>query len=185
MNQDVIETKKTFLGDFGYFLNFSVFSVFSIFPFLQTNNHKFRRFPQKKNTPKSFFKDFHSGPCCRCRSPQMSKFSPKRQKAYDTRDSQAVSDPSTNRARRCLTWQIGRDAVFSTWYGRKRLLAARAVPNSEGGERRDRDAAKHQATRGEGATTRRCAFFPCHFPENTTPGTRAVHIGAQRPSASV
>ena len=40
--------------------------------------------------------------------------------AYNTRCSQAVSDPSTNRARRCLTWQIRRDAVFSTWYGRKR-----------------------------------------------------------------
>ena len=44
----------------------------------------------------------------------------KMQKAYSTWDSQAVSDPSTNQARRCLTWQIGRDAVLSTWYGRKR-----------------------------------------------------------------
>ena len=43
------------------------------------------------------------------------------QKAYNTRDSQDVSDPSTNRAQRCLTCQIGRDGVFSTWYGRKRL----------------------------------------------------------------
>ena len=43
-----------------------------------------------------------------------------RQKAYNTRDSQAVSDPSTNRAQRCLTCQIGRDGVLSTWYGRKR-----------------------------------------------------------------
>uniref|UniRef100_A0A914EM16 F-box domain-containing protein n=1 Tax=Acrobeloides nanus TaxID=290746 RepID=A0A914EM16_9BILA len=42
------------------------------------------------------------------------------QKAYNTRDSQDVSDPSTNRAQRCLTYQIGRDGVFSTWYGRKR-----------------------------------------------------------------
>ena len=41
-------------------------------------------------------------------------------KAYDTWDSQAVSDPSTNQAQRCLTCQIGRDGVFSTWYGRKR-----------------------------------------------------------------
>ena len=40
--------------------------------------------------------------------------------AYSTRDSQAVSNPSTSRAQRCLTWQIGRDAVFSTRYGRKR-----------------------------------------------------------------
>ena len=38
------------------------------------------------------------------------------QKAYNTRDSQDVSDPSTNRAQRCLTCQIGRDGVFSTWY---------------------------------------------------------------------
>ena len=44
-----------------------------------------------------------------------------KQKAYSTWDSQAVSDPSTNQARRCLTWQIGRDAVLSTWYGRKRV----------------------------------------------------------------
>ena len=44
----------------------------------------------------------------------------KEEKAYSTWDSQAVSDPSTNQARRCLTWQIGRDAVLSTWYGRKR-----------------------------------------------------------------
>ena len=44
----------------------------------------------------------------------------KHQNAYSTPDSQAVSDPSTNGAQRCLTWQIGRDAVFSTWYGRKR-----------------------------------------------------------------
>ena len=41
--------------------------------------------------------------------------------AYNTRDSQDVSDPSTNRAQRCLTCQIGRDGVRSTWYGRKRL----------------------------------------------------------------
>ena len=42
-------------------------------------------------------------------------------KAYNTWDSQAVSDPSTNQARRCLTWQIRRDAVLSTWYGRKQI----------------------------------------------------------------
>ena len=40
-------------------------------------------------------------------------------KAYNTRDSQDVSDPSTNRAQRCLTCQIGRDGVLSTRYGRK------------------------------------------------------------------
>src|SRR3954462_9935866 len=43
------------------------------------------------------------------------------QKAYNTRDSQDVSDPSTNRAQRCLTCQIGRDGVFSARYGRKRV----------------------------------------------------------------
>ncbi len=44
------------------------------------------------------------------------------QNAYSTLDSQAVSDPSTKRAQRCLTWLIGREAVFSTWYGRKRRI---------------------------------------------------------------
>ena len=34
--------------------------------------------------------------------------------------SQAVTHPSTNRARRCLTSVIGREPVYSTWYGRRR-----------------------------------------------------------------
>ena len=44
----------------------------------------------------------------------------KKTKAYCTDDSQAVSDPSTKSAQRCLTCQIGRDGVCSTWYGRRR-----------------------------------------------------------------
>ena len=39
--------------------------------------------------------------------------------AYSTRCSQAVTHPSTNRARRCLTSVIGRELVCSTWYGRR------------------------------------------------------------------
>ena len=42
------------------------------------------------------------------------------QNAYNTRDSQAVTHPSTNRARRCLTSVIRREPVCSTWYGRRR-----------------------------------------------------------------
>jgi hypothetical protein len=41
-------------------------------------------------------------------------------KVYGTRYSQAVTHPSTNRARRCLTSVIGREPVLSTWYGRRR-----------------------------------------------------------------
>jgi hypothetical protein len=41
------------------------------------------------------------------------------QKVYakGTRDSQAVTHPSTNRAQCCLTSVIGREPVRSTWYG--------------------------------------------------------------------
>ena len=45
----------------------------------------------------------------------------KEKKVYSTRYSQAVTHPSTNRARRCLTSMIGREPVFSTWYGRRHL----------------------------------------------------------------
>ena len=44
------------------------------------------------------------------------------EKAYSTRYSQAVTHPSTNRARRCLTSVIGRERVYSAWYGRRRRL---------------------------------------------------------------
>ena len=38
------------------------------------------------------------------------------EKARDTRDSQDVSDPSTNWALLRLTGQIGRDGVLSEWF---------------------------------------------------------------------
>ena len=43
------------------------------------------------------------------------------QNVYSTRYSQAVTHPSTNRARRCLTSVIGREPVLSTWYGRRHV----------------------------------------------------------------
>ena len=41
-------------------------------------------------------------------------------KAYSTQYSQAVSHPSTNRARPCLASEIRRDRALSGWYGRRR-----------------------------------------------------------------
>ena len=40
-------------------------------------------------------------------------------KVYDTGYSQAVTHPSTNPARRCLTSVIRRELVLSAWYGRR------------------------------------------------------------------
>jgi hypothetical protein len=48
------------------------------------------------------------------------QFSQKIEKAYNTPGSQVVSHPSTRKACRSLTSQIGRDAVHSPKYGRKR-----------------------------------------------------------------
>ena len=45
-------------------------------------------------------------------------------RAYGTWYSQAVTHPSTNQARRCLTSVIGRELVLSTWYGRKRKFSS-------------------------------------------------------------
>ncbi|CAK8685351.1 unnamed protein product [Clavelina lepadiformis] len=36
-------------------------------------------------------------------------------------DMVAVTQPSTNRVRGCLTSEIERDRVYSTWYGRRRF----------------------------------------------------------------
>ena len=44
--------------------------------------------------------------------------------AYSTKYSQAVTHPSTNLAQCCLTSVIGRELVFSTWYGRCREIEA-------------------------------------------------------------
>ena len=44
----------------------------------------------------------------------------KEKEAYDTGYSQAVTHPSTNPARPGLTSVIGREPVYSRWYGRKR-----------------------------------------------------------------
>ena len=44
-------------------------------------------------------------------------------KAYDTAYSQAVTHPSTNAAQSCLTSVIGRELVFSTWYGRRHIVS--------------------------------------------------------------
>ena len=44
------------------------------------------------------------------------------QKAYNTEYSQAVTHPSTNSAQCCLTSVIGRELVYSTWYGRRHLM---------------------------------------------------------------
>ena len=44
--------------------------------------------------------------------------------AYSTRYSQAVTHPSTNLARLSLTSVIGREPVFSQWYGRRQKIGA-------------------------------------------------------------
>ena len=54
----------------------------------------------------------------RCATGPSFLHSENQQNAYNTRDSQAVTHPSTNRARRCLTLVIRREPVLSTWYGR-------------------------------------------------------------------
>ena len=46
------------------------------------------------------------------------KQNPAKVKAYNTGCSQAVTHPSTDPARRCLTSVIGREPVHSAWYGR-------------------------------------------------------------------
>ncbi|GBP70338.1 hypothetical protein EVAR_48265_1 [Eumeta japonica] len=63
-------------------------------------------------------------PMARCRfeeiAPSIRNVRIRQQKANITRCSQAVTHPSTDRARRCLTSVIGREPVYSAWYGRWR-----------------------------------------------------------------
>ena len=48
----------------------------------------------------------------------------KKKIACSTGYSQAVTHPSTKPARRCLTSVIGREPVYSAWYGRRQLSRA-------------------------------------------------------------
>ena len=50
-----------------------------------------------------------------------------KKKAYDTACSQAVTHPSTNAAQCCLTSVIGRELVFSTWYGRRQGIGENII----------------------------------------------------------
>ena len=50
-----------------------------------------------------------------------------KKEAYNTCCSQAVTHPGTEQARRCLTAVIGREPVFSAWYGRRRKEEASAA----------------------------------------------------------
>ena len=52
-------------------------------------------------------------------------FEREKKKAYNTCGSQAVTHPSTEQAQRCLTSVIGREQVYSAWYGRRRELSDR------------------------------------------------------------
>ena len=46
----------------------------------------------------------------------------KKKEAYNTCCSQAVTHPSTEQARHCLTSVIRRELVYSVWYGRRHRL---------------------------------------------------------------
>ena len=48
----------------------------------------------------------------------------KTKNAYNTQYSQAVSHPSTNWALCCLTAVIGREPVYSAWYGRRQRTSS-------------------------------------------------------------
>ena len=63
---------------------------------------------------------FHEIPSRNSRDITKQSLTPRAKKnIYSTWCSQAVTHLSTNHARRCLTSVIGREPVFSTWYGRR------------------------------------------------------------------
>lgn len=53
--------------------------------------------------------------------PQVLDKEKKKKNACSTGYSQAVTHPSTKPARRCLTSVIGREPVYSAWYGRRQV----------------------------------------------------------------
>ena len=59
-------------------------------------------------------------------------FKTKKCYVYNTWCSQAVTHLSTNHARRCLTSVIGREPVYSTWYGRRHDLVPPRSRYSQG-----------------------------------------------------
>ena len=77
-----------------------------------------------------FFHDFRSPKSRKDEAPNLAKMAnfyfikySKKGKADSTRRcSQAVPHPSTNRALRRLTSEVGRDPVYSTRYGRQREI---------------------------------------------------------------
>ncbi|ESO98700.1 hypothetical protein LOTGIDRAFT_114089, partial [Lottia gigantea] len=72
--------------------------------------------------PYTLYRNFSGGSFSQ-RGENTSKMESTAQKgAYSTRCSQAVTHPSTNRARRWLTSVIGRELVLSTWFGRRHYI---------------------------------------------------------------
>ena len=68
---------------------------------------------------------FHEIPSRNSRDITKQSLTPRTKKIiYSTWCSQAVTHLSTNHARRCLTSVIGREPVFSTWYGRRHWMVS-------------------------------------------------------------